>query len=373
MTGRERILAVLAGEKPDHVPFVPLIGRYYVRSLPGMGIPLEEIAPWERAATPVLREGLNMHEVETIRYLHADVLYRHVMAYRMKYADSVNPFSMEERGRMINGFTTPSGTIYEEITMSHGTDYRSKHMLRDRDDLLVFMDVLRASRPEPYYSEPREMDEFIGDDGIITLTGPVTPLQELLQFRMGVESTTYALMDYPDLMEELFAEIQALNLEIYRILAGAPSLVVITYEDTSTTVLGPEWYRKYCLYQLDEYADIIRDGGQHHIVHMCGKISRLTDEIAEGRMDGIDSVCPPNTGDLEPGEACSRTGKLIIGGLDPVELVHRDPAGCRVYAAGKLSQIPKGARFMLSTGDSTAAGTPVENLRAISALVRELA
>lgn len=33
--------------------------------------------------------------------------------------------------------------------------------------------------------------------------------------------------------------------------------------------------------------------GKVHIVHMCGKLRGLTGQVASGKMDGIDSVCPP--------------------------------------------------------------------------------
>jgi len=247
MTGRERLAAVFAGKRPDHTPFAPLIGRYYVKSLPAMGIPLERIAPWERAVTPALRRGLNMHEVETIRFIGADVLYRHVNACRVVYDAPVKPYESEENGVMTSGFSTPWGDIWEEVRELHGTEYISRRMLQGQEDLEVYLKVLSSARVEPAYDEPREMDAFIGEDGMITLTGPVTPLQEMLQFRMGVEQTAYALADYPDLIMEVFEALQGLNIGIYRILAEAPAEVVITYEDTSTTVMGPQWYRDFCM------------------------------------------------------------------------------------------------------------------------------
>jgi len=45
MTSRQRIMAVLQGRTPDRVPWVPLTGRFYVSSLPALGLPIEEFAP----------------------------------------------------------------------------------------------------------------------------------------------------------------------------------------------------------------------------------------------------------------------------------------------------------------------------------------
>lgn len=371
MNSRERIMAVLNGKEPDRIPFAPLIGRYYVKSLEKMGIKLSDIASFKRAVTPALKRELNLHEIETIKYVGADVFYRHVIAYNTRYKN-VKPFSRCEGDLLCNGFETPLGTIYETIKISHGTEYIVKHMVESIKDIEIFTYVINDSEVEPFYQDFIEFDEYIGEDGIASLTGPVTPIQELLQFRMGVEGVIYSIMDYEDEMIGLFNSIHKFNKDIYRIMAQSPAQVAITYDDTSTTVLSPEWYTKYCKSQLDDYSRILHDKGKIHIVHMCGKIARITNQISEGEMDGIDSVCPPTTGDLEPGKALKEIGKVIIGGLDPSALVWMTAKECEQYAIEKLKQIGSGRNFILSTGDSTAAGTPVENLKAISNVVKEL-
>lgn len=63
MTSRERLLAVLDRQKPDRVPFSPLIGMYYVYSLPEMGISLNSLAIREEAPETSLREGSKLWEI----------------------------------------------------------------------------------------------------------------------------------------------------------------------------------------------------------------------------------------------------------------------------------------------------------------------
>ena len=377
MTGRERLTAVFKGETPDHVPFAPLIGRYYVQSLPGMGIPLETIAPYPPSKATglpdALKRDLCLHEIETIKYVGADVLYRHIIPYRIEYDGGVQTFSDGRRDYITpvpvlqSGFFTPGGRLVEETRESNGTEYIAKHLLETEEDLRLFMNVLDAARIVPDYTPYTEFDEYIGEDGMATVTGPVTPIQELLQFTMGVEKTVFTLLDSPALAAELFGKIHELNIQIYRVLAESPADVVITYEDTSTTIMGPDWYEQYCGRELDEYSDILHTAGTGHIVHMCGKLRGLTGQVASGKMDGIDSVCPPETGDLEPGDALRQIKKLIIGGLDPAYLAAAGADECGEYALQQLLRIPAGSPFILCTGDSTAAGTPPENLRAIAA------
>lgn len=373
MTSRQRIEAVLAGRKPDRVPWVPLIGRYYVSSLPALGYDLELLAPEEKKSGRALRRSLNLAEIEAIRLTSGDIFYRHVMAYTIE-SDGCTFFQQEDESGVESGWVTPLGELSQRVEYHNGTDYIKKHMIETEEDMKSYIYLLESQRAEPDYRDLREFESYIADDGIATLTGPVTPIQQLLQFSMGVEKTTFAFFDYPQLIQRFMEAQQRLNLEIYRILAASGAQVVISYEDTSTTVLSPDWYSQYEAPQLNEYSDIIQRNGMKHIAHMCGKLSLLTDRLREDRYCGIDSVCPPTTGDLEPGDALKETGKLIIGGLEPAALVRMNPDEVYSYATEKLDQVARAGafdRFMLCSGDSVAALTPMENLQAVSAAVAD--
>ena len=371
MTSRERILAVINGGKPDRLPWAPLVGQYYVNSLKEQGIKLEDIAPKSLAKTEAIKRWVNLYEIEVPKYLGADIIYRHVMVYKIKYNNCERFEEMDDDTRRI-GYVTPMGKIYTEMKIGGGTEFITKYLVKTLDDIKIYSYLIENAEIEVNYQDYKEFDEYIGDNGIATLTGPLTPLQELLQFQMGVEYTAYNIGDYPEEMEELMDKMHELNKKIYKVLAECDAYVTITYEDTSTTVLSKRWYKKYCIKQLNDYTDILHDKGKKHIVHMCGKISKLTDMINQGRMDGIDSVCPPSTGDFEPGDALDELpGKIIIGGLEPPALVTMSPEKTVKYAKEKIKQIGNRSNFILCTGDSTAACTPIENLKAISTLIKE--
>lgn len=376
MTGRERIMKVLRGEEPDRIPFAPLIGVYYIRSLKELGFSLSELGDIREVKGRKYLEqkylGIeNYYEVQFPRYIGADIMYRHIFPYQVEYDGEVEAFAKEDKGKTISGFNTSSGSITQEVIFSGGTDFISKHMIQNAQDLKVYREVVKAMRITPEHEYFDEIDEFIADDGIATLTGPLSPLEEFLQFKSGLMNVVNLMATEKQLLEETFNELHQVHKDIYRMLADNNADVTMTYEDTSTTVLSPKWYDTYCEEQLNDYSDILHEKGKIHIVHMCGKIAQLTGTIAEGRMDGIDSVCPPSTGDLEPGAALNEIGKVIIGGLNPVELAQRDVQGVLEYTKEKLSQVGSGRDFILCTGDSTAAGTPVENLRAIADYMKE--
>ena len=373
MTSRERIIAVLKGETPDRVPWVPLIGRYYVKSLAAMGYDIQSFAPKSKEMSPALLKDMNLAEIETIRLTNADILYRHVIAYNL-ISDTCTYIEKEEENSLLRGWETPLGQLWERVEQHHGTEYISSYMVKTLDDLKKYQYLVESMHPQAAYDDVIAFDKYIADDGLPTLTGPVTPIQQLFQFTMGVENTTYALFDYEEEMQDFFTAQHNLNKEIYTILAQAPAKVVITYEDTSTTVISPQWYEEYESPHLNEYADILSSKGKIHIAHMCGKISLLTQLLAKDRYAAIDSVCPPTTGDIEPKDALSQIGKIIIGGLEPSSLQRMTSEQTYEYTMEKLKQVKASNafnRFMLSSGDSVAANTPLENLRAVSKAVMD--
>lgn len=349
MTSRERLLAVLRHRQPDRVPWAPLIDEYFTSSLPS---------------------DLEMDVVETLRYIGADVMERHVPVIE-KRCKKVTIEEEREGDEIVMRFITPLGTLTERQKVTATTTFRSEIRIKGRRDLDAYRYIVENTEYEPHYEAFRQRDLSIGEDGLATADGPRTPMQRLLQDDMGVEGVVYGLADYKEELESLMRTMHERNKEMYRLICRSPAEVVIAYEDTSSTVISPRYFRKYCAPLIDEYADICHDAGKWFITHMCGKLSVFNEQIKGGHQDGVDSVCPPPTGDTWPHEAREAwgPGKVIIGGIDPPALAHMSVEETREYVTRILDEMPTFRGFILSTGDATAYGTPVENLRAVTQIV----
>ena len=164
------------------------------------------------------------------------------------------------------------------------------------------------------------------------------------------------------------------NKKQYQCLMEYPCSVIIDYEDTSTTVMSRNMFNEYSVPVINEYADLCHKNGRIFITHMCGKLTGFAKEIGEGRQDGIDSVCPPDTGDLYPWDARRIWGesKLVIGGIDPPTLSWSTPEQATAIAKTVIERVEDKRGFVLSTGDAVAHGTPIENLKAIADLIRAM-
>ncbi|WMJ22744.1 uroporphyrinogen decarboxylase family protein [Paludicola sp. MB14-C6] len=352
MSGRERIIAALQSKEVDRLPWAPLIDDYFINSLPA--------------------QNYNYNFIEACRYIGNDVIKRHVAEPLVKNNNVER--RIENKGNCsIEYFETPVGSLKIERKRSGNTTYISKHMVETLDDIKVFQYICENTEYIPLIEQFIEEDKMIGDMGIASVDGQMSPIQELLQFISGVENTVYLLMDYPDEIEELFSAMHERNKRQYNTIFQYPCDFIFDYEDTSTTVMSRNMFEEYSLPAINDYSDWVHSQNKIFITHMCGKLSGLSDLIAKGRQDGIDSVCPPQTGDFYPWDARNAWGcKRVIGGIDPPSLVLKSQPQIMEIVSQILQQVTNKQGFILSTGDAVPFGTPINLLKDITDLIKGL-
>lgn len=353
MSGRERLIAALHSQETDRLPFAPLIDGYFVSSLGEQG----------------RRKSL----VNACRYIGCDIMERHVCG-PTPVIKNLTLKTEKSENKITTFYTTPVGTLTKEETLSGKTKYISKYPVETLEDIKTYQYMCENTTYKPHKLLFSIRDRMIGSRGIATLSGNYSPVQELLQIGSGVENTVYLLADYPDEVEELFAVMHERNLRQYKTLLEYPCDYIFDYEDTSTTVMSPSMFEDYSLPAINDYSDLVHSAGKTFITHMCGKLTGFGDLISKGRQDGIDSVCPPETGDLEPWNAKNLLGKekVIIGGIDPPSLVFMNKRQTAERVAEIIRKTEDKKGFILSTGDAVAYGTPIENLKVISDLIKML-
>jgi hypothetical protein len=367
-------MASLRGEETDHVSWAPLIDPYYTAWLATQG--------YGAGAPKVVledREGLWSEEIDAldipwaIRFVGGDILERHSPTIRVVEDSCVTRRILTRDTEQLEIVETPVGSLVTERRYSSQghTRYISKHPISSVADLKVLQYVMEHTHYEEDFAGFRERQTVIGDDGIPTSDGPQSPIQHFYMFLCGVQATTFLLLDHPAEMAECFAAMHQKHLEQYRLVCESPTDVVIDYENTSSTVMSPAFYRRYSEGYINEYAGICHAANKLFITHMCGKLSAFNPELRQGRQDGFDSVCPPTTGDIWACDARKAWGddKVIIGGVEPAALARMDERETRAYVTRILDEMPTLRRFVLSTGDATPYGTPVENLRAAADVV----
>jgi uroporphyrinogen-III decarboxylase len=241
------------------------------------------------------------------------------------------------------------------------------------EELEIFRYAVDHLSPQLPAADPEiflQIDKEIGKDGIATVSLPPTPFMFLIEEVFGVEATYYLLQDHRQEVEDILIKLAASQRRLVGQLATSPAAVIIQYEDTSTTLMSPSIFRRYCLPYLNEYADILHRAGKIFLVHMCGKLRHLVPDIGHGHFDGVTEISPPPTGDLPLDDAAAAfSGKVVVGGIDPTTFIDPDPAAARGAVSALIARIKPHRRILLGSADTMPRGTRVENVRLIRSLV----
>lgn len=134
----------------------------------------------------------------------------------------------------------------------------------------------------------------------------------------GIENAHYFLMDHPDEVEELFAAMHEDLLAKTRVAADAGVADCYYFiENTSTTLLSPNQYEQYCARHIHDYGSILSDAGKRVVLHMCGHLKGLLDQLSALPVHAFEAFTSPTLGNttLADGrEACPDV--CLIGGTN---------------------------------------------------------
>lgn len=376
MSSRERLMAALRHEETDRIPWSPLISGYFSLGLP---------------------EPLRGNDIETQRAVGADIMERllslvyhpslpaAIPAFQATgmdpvetviHCDKVEMREIRKGDQLQRVYETPIGTLketYEGRNSSPWMMFPVEYKIKTLEDLKLYRYIVEAQQYQPTYDRFIRTSQEIGDDGLATTPAPISPFQMLLEVELGVEQFHYFLADYPEEMEELMELMHAKNLEACGIIAESPAEVVIIYENTSTSYMSPYMYPRYILRHLNDYADLFHEAGKIVLIHMCGKLKDVAEEIGQGRYDGICDIAPPPTGDLDLAEAKRMWGDHLVatGGIDATAFASLSPERMKEHVWEILERIAPYRGVILGSGDAVPFGTPLETLRSVTKTVRE--
>jgi uroporphyrinogen-III decarboxylase len=371
MSPQERLRASIAGGVTDRVAWSPCVDGYFLSSLP---------------------EDRKLDEAGLHRAIGSDAMLRHVLVVRST-GPSLGGLSQPDQNSRIQVrvertsrgthrvyYETRVGTLTEEFRFnpeSPNIPWFVKRKLETAEDVKIFLYALETARSELHSGPFLEAVERLGDDGLVTTSGPASPMEVLINIDMGVEALTYVLNDEPAIVEECFARMHERHLEAYRIIAESPAEIVISYENTSTTLISPNRYSRFDQRHCNDYAAICRAAGKTYLTHMCGRLHGFASRFEQAEQDGFVDIAQPPTGDVSMGEA-KRTwarDRLLMGGIDATASTSLSPDAMRRYVWDILDDVREQSgslhKFILGTGDALAKETPLANLHAVTRAVRE--
>jgi hypothetical protein len=211
----------------------------------------------------------------------------------------------------------------------------------------------------------------VGEDGITATGLGVSPLMDWLQHLAGIENGLLLLNDHRAEVEGLF---EAMHRTLRRgaeiIAEKAPQPLVYSTENTSTTLISPALFRRYCYEPLSEYGRIVTSAGKHHILHMCGHLKAVLPDIATLPAAGIEAFTSPPVGNttLQDGRAAC-ADKCLIGGTSAT-LWLKDARSIIAALERDLDALPHVRGIVVTSAGVMPPGCAPETIRAVAEWVK---
>ncbi len=368
MSPRERLLAAFRRQPCDQVPFAPLLEGYFEASLPDARQRRTADTQYEMAGHVLIRAGTL--SLNTPLWLGAAAT---------EFAAGIQQRASTVDGDIIHTVETPVGSLTWRLRFAPETPYipwvieNRVQTIEDVKVLQYLIEQTTFSLDTRYFDEQRS---YVGERGLVAIIGPTSPLQQMINFEMGLERVVYMLADHPKEMDEMLEAYHAKQREMWRLIAEVPAEVAFIHDNLSSTTTSRDMYRRYDRRYVNEYADIMHANGKLLITHWCGKLTGFAQDVSEARQDGISDVTPCPTGDLDIVEARRTWAKrfILTGGIDPTLFAQGTPTQMEAYVTDLLERMgPDRRGFILGSGDAVPYDTVHENLYAAAAAAARFA
>lgn len=261
------------------------------------------------------------------------------------------------------GFPGPNRDKGTSVGMAHGG--------------LVIKD--RAALHALPWTDPADCDYSRLDranlpDGMgMILRSPGGVLEALVRM-FGFEELCYHLADEPELIEDAVEMIGSRMVRYFEICASHPKTDVLLHSDDwgfkSSISLSPAQLREYIMPWHGKIVETCHRYGKPVILHSCGKLDAVMDDIIAMGYDAKHSFEDAGT-PVE--EALARWGARIpiLGGIDMDFLCRRTPEEIKARARKLLEMTAATGGYALGSGNSIAGYMPYENYIAMNQVALE--
>jgi len=202
-------------------------------------------------------------------------------------------------------------------------------------------------------------------DGLGFITCHAGGVYEHVSRLIGYQNLCLMIYDNPELVKAGADRLGELILEYNERLLQLDGLVAVFQgEDfgfNTSTLLPPDVIRQVFLPWHKKYADIVHQAGRLYLLHSCGQISSIMDELIDDvKIDGKhsfqDNVLPVTEAKRLYGDRIA-----LLGGIDVHKLASLEPDALRKYVRHVIDVCSPGGRFAVGAGNSIPSYIPVEN------------
>lgn len=316
-----------------------------------------------------------MSKVEIYRDLGCSArIYEYNDCFYPVYDDTLK-FSVRKEGRqIISTFETPVGTVthIDQTTPNSWATLVKKQWVCDEEDLKVFTYIEKHT--DWAYSQEhfdKTMAEW-GDLGAPCIFMPRTSLQRLYIDLMGVEEAVYALVDYPEVVEEYFDALRESQMKLIDVINASPIKIINFGDNIHSGTLSPSLFVKYVLPEYQLRCKKLHEAGKFVYSHYDGDNKGLMEYYQQTGLDGIEAITPVPQGDvtLEDMHKYLGDNMYLLDGIPAVYFDDTFPEETLVECVHKILDL-FAPHLVLGISDEISSTGDLERIRLVGKIVDE--
>lgn len=382
MSKRQDVLDVLHGKQPEYLPWFGDLS-YWIDYLKEEGLIEEKYkdAVFRGAGIAgqnTVSQGLaGTFCEEGLQQMHRDLgvgfYLQGYFPFRTIY-EGVECMT-DDYGRIrLTQFQTPYGELREVWKYIRETySWAPVEMLvKSERDIPALKYVYEHTRYEPDYELAVKRKTGIGENGLVLVYAPKSPLMELVALRAGIETVVELSLDARDEFEELLDIMQKKGEEALELAMGCPADCIMVPDNLSSELVGGFLYDDYIRPVHEKWTEKIKNSNKISFVHLDGTLVPLLEKLSKAGFDVIEAVTPKPVGDaaLEALRDMTEENTVIWGGL---------PGG---FFSGQLSDeefdeyvirvityMKSHPRFVLGVADQVVPGASSRRIARVAQLI----
>ena len=380
MTTRERMLAMLKGNKVDRLPWCADLAYWIDYLNDEKKMPEKYLTDQTPDQRQLLNQGLAApFNGKGLIDLHRDL---NVGFYLQGYFPFDTIYDGVEVGTEIKGTSrittvkTPYGDmqeVWEYVYHTHSWGPRI-HMVKDEYDLKKIRYLYEHTFYKPNYALAEERLQIVGDCGVVLVYMPKCPIMEMIALRAGIEAVTYMAIDEEDEWDETMTVMDKKHGEACELSLASPAECIMIPDNLSSGSIGVKFYQQYAYDYSKRWTDRIREAGKFSFVHLDGTVNPLLTEVCSAGFDVIEGLTPYPVGDMEYKNMRSIANETAIlwGGIPGGFFVpEMSDEAFDHYVIQLIKDMKEDGRSVLAVGDQVVPGATFERIHRVYKLAEE--
>jgi hypothetical protein len=365
MTDRERLLAIMAGERADRIPWIPRLSIWYT-------------AHKLRGTLPGKYEGWTQREIE--HGLGMGHPARDGRVFRTELRDV--EVETEEHGvERVTRYITPVGTVSTRERHSPelarggiATRQQRAHLIQGPADYAAVEYMIEHTAILPTYDEYLAYEAEVGEDGVPLVSIGADPMYRFLRELVGFNDAFYHLRDDPDRVDHLLGVLGEQAETIQQVTLDSPAKLILHGEHFDSQMTPPYLFAQYMVPYFRPFAERLHARGKVLACHADADTSLLLDLIVEAGFDMAECfvTAPMVRLTMTEARARLRTDVIIWGGIPSVLLCEpTSDAEFEAYMQQLFRTIAPGDAFILGVADNVMAETQFSRVERVSEMVQQ--